>query len=311
MNGRQRRRRRLPCSMAAGLIRASPAAGASLALPCFVSGSPRSELPRHVQPAAVPAAAAAAPAPPPAAAAAPPPPGAAGRPVSAATRGRGSRACPGGPRSSASLPSVPPRPARTAAGPAAGLPSRGGEGDKGRRGRGGSRPRCGQSRGAGGLRRRPGGGCAVRDGAWRAGGGLRGTAQPLWGGRAGGQPGVQPQPGSPFPRPSGGASPPAGSLAPRSPPRRAGQGMMPGSRVSAPRGRGRPGRPPGWVSGERRWENAFSRRNSPRAARRHPEETARFVILLLSISCLFIFFLQPGVLAWVRLLNLFLQWHQC
>lgn len=133
MNGRQRRRR-LPCSMAAGLIRASPAAGASLALPCFVSDSPRSGLPRHVQPAAVPAAAAAAPAPPPAAATPPPPPGAAGRPVSAATRGRGSRACPGGPRSSASLPSVPPRPAKAAAGLGAGLPSPGGEGDKGRRG---------------------------------------------------------------------------------------------------------------------------------------------------------------------------------
>ena len=91
MNGR---RRRLPCSMAAGLSRA--AASLSLSLPRFVSGSPRSELPSHVQPAAVPAAAAAAPAPPPAAAAPPPPPGAAGRPVSAATRGRGSRACPEG-----------------------------------------------------------------------------------------------------------------------------------------------------------------------------------------------------------------------
>lgn len=70
--------------MAAGLIRARPAAGASLALPYFVSGSPRSGLPRHVQPAAVPAAAAAAPAPPPTAAAAPPPSGAAGRPGFAA-----------------------------------------------------------------------------------------------------------------------------------------------------------------------------------------------------------------------------------
>lgn len=49
--------------------------------------SPRSGLPSHVQPAAVPAAAAAAPAPPPAAAAPPPPPpspGAAGRPGFAA-----------------------------------------------------------------------------------------------------------------------------------------------------------------------------------------------------------------------------------
>lgn len=142
MNGRQRRR--LLCSMAAGLIRASPAAGASLALPYFVSGSPRSGLPRHVQPAAVPAAAAAAPAPPPAAAAAAPSPpsGAAGRPVSAATRGRGSGACPGGPLSSASLRSVLPR--RGGAG--AGLPSPGGEGDKGRRaGLGGRGPRSGQS----------------------------------------------------------------------------------------------------------------------------------------------------------------------
>lgn len=141
MNGRQRRR--LLCSMAAGLIRASPAAGASLALPYFVSGSPCSGLPRHVQPAAIPAAAAAAPAPPPAAAAAPSPPsGAAGRPVSAATRGRGSGACPGGSLSSASLRSVPPR--RGGAG--AGLPSPGGEGDKGRRARvGGRGPRSGQS----------------------------------------------------------------------------------------------------------------------------------------------------------------------
>lgn len=93
MNGR---RRRLPCSMAAGLSRAAASLSLSLSLPRFVSGSPRSELPSHVQPAAVPAAAAAAPAPPPAAAAPPPPPGAAGRPVSAATRGRGSRACPEG-----------------------------------------------------------------------------------------------------------------------------------------------------------------------------------------------------------------------
>lgn len=141
MNGRQRRR--LLCSMAAGLIRASPAAGASLALPYFVSGSPRSGLPRHVQPAAVPAAAAAAPAPPPAAAAAPSPPsGAAGRPVSAATRGRGSGACPGGPLSSASPRSVRAR--RGGAG--AGLPSPGGEGDKGRRaGVEGRGPRSGPS----------------------------------------------------------------------------------------------------------------------------------------------------------------------
>lgn len=129
MNGRQRR---LPSSMAAGLRRASPATGASLALPCFVSGSPRSGLPRHVQPAAVPAAAAAAPAPPPAAAP-PPPPGAARRPVSAATRGRGSRACPGGP----AFLRLPPFPAKAVA---AGLPSPAGESDKRRRGlHGGSR----------------------------------------------------------------------------------------------------------------------------------------------------------------------------
>lgn len=34
-------------------------------------------------------------------------------------------------------------------------------------------------------------------------------------------------------------------------------------------------------------------------------------ILLLNFIYLFIFFLWLGLLAWVRLLNLFLQWHQC
>lgn len=235
MNGRQRRRR-LPCSMAAGLIGASPAAGASFALPCFVSGSPRSGLPRHVQPAAVPAAAAAAPAPPPAtAAAAPPPPGAAGRPVSAATRGRGSRACPGGPLSFASLPSVAPRPAKAAAGLAAGLPSPGEEGDKGRRGpagggAGGCRPRPEQSRGAGGLEGRLGrrgvaggaggqevvcGGRCLRKGggcckAGEAGPG--GTPRCGEGGRAAAAVAVEL-----FPRRSGDAPPVVGSLPPPSP----------------------------------------------------------------------------------------------
>lgn len=146
MNGR----RRLPRSMAAGLSRAA----ASLSSPRFVSGSPRSELPSHVQPAAVPAAAAAAPAPPPAAAP-PPPPGAAGRPVSAATRGRGSRACPEG----AALFRLRPKPGSVPA-----LPRRG----RRRRGAGDG------GRGRGGVGRRSG---AL--GAMRGGG-------PLWGGRAAG-----------------------------------------------------------------------------------------------------------------------------
>lgn len=182
MNGRQRRW--LLCSMAAGLIHASPAAGASLALPYFVSGSPRSGLPRHVQPAAVPAAAAAAPAPPPTAAAAPPPSGAAGRPVSAATRGRGFGACPGGPLSSTSLRSVPPR--RGGAG--AGLSASGGEGDKGRRaGVGGRGPRSGQSLEA------PRG-----PGVWEGG------RRPLWGLAA-------------SPQRSGDPCPPSGAGVPESP----------------------------------------------------------------------------------------------
>lgn len=262
MNGRQRRR--LLCSMAAGLIRASPAAGASLALPYFVSGSPRSGLPRHVQPAAVPAAAAAAPAPPPAAAAAPSPPpsSAAGRPVSAATRGRGSGACPGGPLSSASLRSVPPR--RGGAG--AGLPSPGGEGDKGRRaGAGGHGPRSGQS-----LQ------------APRGPGAREGGRRPLWGLAVSSER-------------SGDPCPPSGAGVPESPwvTRAARVGTVGGWMLRAER------RPSGRAGQPGLGENAFSCRNTA-LSRATLGTHEHFIVSLLNLNCLFICFLWLGLLVRVR-----------